>query len=119
VEYFEQSEEQQVAEILNDLRDHPISVIANRIVDELRQRQKCEQAQAVQQAEDFVLQPIPSYLHKANRDGSFDAICLRCFMTAGSAPTIANLGQAEVQHVCDSAVLSRRAIHLLETTRVN
>jgi hypothetical protein len=35
-----QSEEQQVAEILHDLKGHPDFVIANRIIDELRQRRK-------------------------------------------------------------------------------
>jgi uroporphyrinogen-III synthase len=119
MEYFEQSDEQQVAEILRELKGHPDFVIANRIVNELEQRLQQRQAQVIQQTADFMIPQTPSHLHKSNRDGTFDAICLRCFMTIGSAPSIANLGPAENQHVCDPIVMSRRANHLLETTRVN
>jgi hypothetical protein len=35
---IEQSDEQQVTEILHDLKGHPNFVIANRIIDELHQR---------------------------------------------------------------------------------
>jgi hypothetical protein len=43
--HIEQSDEQQVTEILQDLKGHPNFVIANRIIDELRQRWELRESQ--------------------------------------------------------------------------
>ncbi len=49
-------------------------------------------------------QPIPppsaDYDYRKNEDGTFDSICLHCFLMVGAAKTIDVLHQAEAQHNC-------------------
>jgi hypothetical protein len=50
----------------------------------------------------------PTYLHRANPDGTFDSICIRCFKTIASAVTESGLAGPEVDHVCAPSSLSQR-----------
>jgi hypothetical protein len=50
----------------------------------------------------------PTYLHRANPDGTFDSICIRCFTTIASAVTESGLAGPEVEHVCAPSTLSER-----------
>jgi hypothetical protein len=61
----------------------------------------------------------PSYLHKNNRDGTYDSICLRCFRTVGSANNVVGLVPAETYHVCDAIVVARRVSHLMKASETN
>jgi hypothetical protein len=50
---------------------------------------------------------LPTYLHRVNRDGSFDSICIRCFETIASAITEERL-TTELEHKCAPRALSQR-----------
>lgn len=41
------------------------------------------------------------FRRRRNEDGTFDSICLRCFLTAASAPEESELTSLELKHVCD------------------
>ena len=41
------------------------------------------------------------YAHRQNADGTFDSICLSCFLTIISANSESQLTEAETQHSCD------------------
>lgn len=41
-----------------------------------------------------------SFKHRHNADGSVDSICLRCFLTAGSARCLPDLKRMEDGHLC-------------------
>jgi hypothetical protein len=41
-----------------------------------------------------------SYVHRSNRDGSYDSICTGCFATVASARNEAELSMRECTHVC-------------------
>jgi hypothetical protein len=43
--------------------------------------------------------PIIAY-RRANEDGTFDSLCLRCFWTAAIGLSEAGLAEAESKHVC-------------------
>jgi hypothetical protein len=47
--------------------------------------------------------PPLSYVHRRNKNGSHDSICLVCFHTIASESSEAELVDAERQHECDSA----------------
>ena len=46
--------------------------------------------------------PIPSsnYRYRQNRDGTWDSICLSCFMTAASSERFEDLAALEYLHKC-------------------
>ncbi len=50
------------------------------------------------------------YPHRRNRDGSFDSICLTCFMTVATAKTESELADADAKHICESALLAERGM---------
>ena len=45
--------------------------------------------------------------HRENSDGTFDSICLRCFLTVGSAESEEFLLVPETQHICRPSDLLR------------
>jgi hypothetical protein len=49
------------------------------------------------------------YPHRRNRDGSFDSICLNCFVTVATGKTEAELSEYDNRHVCEYSTLSQRA----------
>jgi hypothetical protein len=40
------------------------------------------------------------FRYRNNPDGTWDSICLRCFLTVGTAPSIEELAQIEKAHDC-------------------
>jgi hypothetical protein len=52
-------------------------------------------------------QPL-SFVHRRNRDGSYDSICTQCAATAATATTEAGLLEGERQHTCDQYLLETR-----------
>jgi hypothetical protein len=53
--------------------------------------------------------PHPGFAIRENSDGSLDAICLTCFVTAGTAINESELPTIERNHQCDPVLLSNRA----------
>jgi hypothetical protein len=51
---------------------------------------------------------LSPYLHRANRDGTFDSICIRCFVTVATAVTEFRLAEPESSHRCLPSSLSQR-----------
>jgi hypothetical protein len=47
------------------------------------------------------------FLHRHNRDGAVDSVCMRCFITIDSESTENELGDAENTHVCRGFNLAR------------
>jgi len=41
------------------------------------------------------------FVHRANRDQTFDSVCWECFLVVGTGQCEADLDQAEQEHVCD------------------
>jgi hypothetical protein len=54
------------------------------------------------------------YSHRENPDGSFDSICMTCFITAGNAPNEDALTVIENEHICSIAPLSIRNKNLAD-----
>jgi hypothetical protein len=52
--------------------------------------------------------PYPGFAIRQNPDGSFDAICLTCFVTAGTAMRESELPAIEQAHQCDIYLLEAR-----------
>jgi hypothetical protein len=48
-----------------------------------------------------------SFPHRANDDGTFDAICPRCFVTVSQQRREADLEQFERDHICDEWLLEK------------
>jgi hypothetical protein len=55
--------------------------------------------------------------HRSNRDGSFNSICLNCFVTVGDHRTEEELVKMDAQHICKSTPLSRRSVQLESTSK--
>lgn len=54
--------------------------------------------------------PLDSqFLHRTNRDGTFDSVCRECFITVASVNCEADLDKAEKDHVLQS--LDALALH--------
>lgn len=47
------------------------------------------------------LSDASKFAHRKNRDGSFDSICLKCFITIDNGNEEEDLDVAEYIHVCD------------------
>jgi len=45
--------------------------------------------------------------HRANRDGTIDSICPRCYETVGTSTWESDLEHCEAAHVCEPAQLRR------------
>ena len=41
------------------------------------------------------------FVHRANRDDTFDSVCRKCFATVGTADSENELEKSEQVHVCD------------------
>ena len=46
--------------------------------------------------------PLPDYIHRQNRDETFDSICTRCIATIGSTQREQDLGVLEQEHKCET-----------------
>ena len=53
--------------------------------------------------------PTKRFVHRENRDGTFDSICPACFDTVATAAREADLAKYEKPHVCDPWTLQRLA----------
>jgi hypothetical protein len=42
--------------------------------------------------------PAPNFYYRQNEDGTVDAICLRCFLTAANATVLEELSKKELEH---------------------
>jgi len=49
----------------------------------------------------------PGFAIRRNSDGSLDAICLKCFVTAGTTKSELELTTVEQAHQCDPVQLER------------
>ena len=49
------------------------------------------------------------YPHRQNKDGSYDSICLTCFLTISHANTETELKEQEKAHLCAASLVSKRA----------
>jgi hypothetical protein len=61
---------------------------------------------------------VPHFVHRHNRDGSYDSICPRCAATAASATVEADLADGERLHECNPALLMPRPCPLAQQPRV-
>jgi hypothetical protein len=50
----------------------------------------------------------PHFVHRRNRDGSYDSICSLCAVTTASATAEANLAEGERLHQCNRYILQAR-----------
>jgi hypothetical protein len=50
----------------------------------------------------------PTFLHRANPDGTFDSICMICFHTIANAVQEDSLADAEAVHQCVPSLLTAR-----------
>jgi hypothetical protein len=46
------------------------------------------------------------FAHRENSDGTFDSICLHCYLTVGTATAIQALVQSEKSHICNGDIKS-------------
>lgn len=53
--------------------------------------------------------PYARFVHRENRDGSFDSICVECFATVATGSTESDLAQPESRHTCNAADRERYA----------
>jgi hypothetical protein len=51
------------------------------------------------------------YPHRINRDGTFDSICLTCFLTVAHAQTEAELLAYDREHVCEYWTVSQLTLN--------
>ncbi|WP_158748241.1 hypothetical protein [Acidobacterium sp. S8] len=49
------------------------------------------------------------FAHRANKDGSFDSICLKCYATVGTAYDESDLDAMEAVHHCTEWLMGRPA----------
>jgi hypothetical protein len=52
----------------------------------------------------FIVSQMPGdqeFVHRQNRDGSFDSICTNCFQTVANKKVEAELEQIERDHICE------------------
>ena len=47
------------------------------------------------------------FVHRKNKDGTFDSICAVCFRTAGSRTAESELAEIERDHVCEGSFIQR------------
>jgi hypothetical protein len=53
---------------------------------------------------------LRTFRRRLNRDGSYDSICLRCFLTIANTRTETELKARENVHTCDHAMLCERRL---------
>ena len=44
------------------------------------------------------------FVHRQNQDGTFDSICLSCYLTVSSAPNESALVDDEAKHSCTTGI---------------
>jgi hypothetical protein len=54
----------------------------------------------------------PKFAHRPNRDGSFDSVCRRCYVTVGWSEKEAKLESLELLHDCNPKILAMRELEL-------
>ena len=64
----------------------------------------------------MISSPSPGFAIRQNPDGSLDAICLTCFVTAGTAMSESELPAIERNHQCDPVLLMIRASWAAQST---
>jgi hypothetical protein len=55
------------------------------------------------------------YPHRRNRDGTWDSICTKCFLTVARCKTESDLAEFEKAHICNSAFLADRGHFSIST----
>jgi hypothetical protein len=58
---------------------------------------------------------LPPFPHRQNRDGSWDSICMKCYLTVANKPTEAELAVIESCHACKGLT---RVVSMDPTSRV-
>jgi hypothetical protein len=58
-----------------------------------------------------------TYPHRHNADGSYDSVCMTCFITVASTKTEDELVPFEKNHVCALSALSQRGMHTSMSTK--
>jgi len=58
-------------------------------------------------------QPL-TFVHRRNRDGSYDSICSQCAATAATASAEADLCDGERKHICDQYLLEIRRKYMTQ-----
>jgi hypothetical protein len=53
---------------------------------------------------------ITFYPHRRNKDGTFDSICLKCFLTIAHTATEVELLAYDSEHICKFWAVSQRAL---------
>jgi hypothetical protein len=48
--------------------------------------------------------------HRRNADGTFDSICMNCFLTVSHSKSEAELAESDKNHICDSSFLAERGM---------
>ena len=64
------------------------------------------------QEADVITQSNSLYPHRLNRDGSFDSICLICFMTVSTSKIESELDKSDANHICESSFLAERGMNI-------
>ena len=59
---------------------------------------------------------IDKFTHRQNEDGTFDSICLSCFLTVANAGSELQLEIFERRHVCDEMMLRHFEAMRVETS---
>ena len=54
---------------------------------------------------------IAFYPHRRNKEGSYDSLCLTCFVTIAFGKSEAELMNLDTHHVCEFSTLSQRAMN--------
>lgn len=54
----------------------------------------------------------PNFHHRHNSNGSYDSICMRCFLTAATSQGEADLVPLEQRHICHTDLLAERGVYL-------
>jgi hypothetical protein len=53
----------------------------------------------------------PLFLHRRNRDGSYESICPGCFLTVSHAETQDELTELDNKHVSECSLLAERGMY--------
>jgi hypothetical protein len=58
-----------------------------------------------------------NYPHRHNADGSYDSVCMTCFITVASTQTEDELIPHERKHICALSALSQRGLNTPLSTK--
>jgi hypothetical protein len=53
--------------------------------------------------------PAQSFTHRQNKDGSFDSICMTCYVTIASRNYVWELGRDELEHKCNPLTVATKS----------